>query len=265
MITRRQFLAWPLAVVLAPAARAHGAVEPRTATATYAVDAGILYSTLSFHLDGVIVENRDPGEARYRVTIAGQGAGISNRIESEGVLRDGRWAPLRTSAWFAVYGREARTAIAYDPAGRTIAYRSRSETFWLRRIRVVDDVVSVPEGTRVDDAVSAALNYADGHWVPEADGTLQTHVVRRRRSPTEGVDDAAPRYRAELVPLRLRVVPDPATGRATAFFDFTRFSSWARESEPARIVFGPDRRPEAITASLILGTSLAIRISGAPA
>jgi hypothetical protein len=45
----------------------------------------------------------------------------------------------------------------------------------------------------------------------------------------------------------------------------TRFSSWAREDEPARIVFGADRRPESITASLILGTSLAIRLGPVPA
>jgi hypothetical protein len=45
----------------------------------------------------------------------------------------------------------------------------------------------------------------------------------------------------------------------------TRFSSWAREDEPARIVFGANRRPEAITASLILGTSLTIRIGASAA
>ena len=61
----------------------------------------------------------------------------------------------------------------------------------------------------------------------------------------------------------LRVGTD-ASGRATAALDLTRFSSWAREDEPARIVFGADRRPETITATLILGTSLAIRIEPAP-
>jgi hypothetical protein len=72
------------------------------------------------------------------------------------------------------------------------------------------------------------------------------------------------RYRAELEPFLIRVAPE-ANGRATALLDMTRFSSWAREDEPARIVFGADRRPESITASLILGTSLAIRIGPAPA
>lgn len=262
MITRRQFLGLPLGLLLLPG-RAHGALEQRTGT--YGVDVGILYGALGFHLDGVITEHRDRSAGRYEVTIAGQGTGLMNRIQSAGVLEAGRWVPVRTSAWFVVYGREARTAIAYDHTRRTVSYWSRSETFWLRRVRLADDVVAIPEGTRVDDAVSAALNYADGQWVPEAGGILETHVVRRRRSPGEGVDDTAPRYRAELVPLRLRLEPDPATRRTSALLDFTRFSSWARESEPARIVFGPDRRPETITSSLMLGTSLVIRIAGVPA
>ena len=76
-------------------------------------------------------------------------------------------------------------------------------------------------------------------------------------------DDVDRRYRAELVPFELRVTTE-AGGRATALLDMTRFSSWAREDEPARIVFGADRRPESITASLILGTSLTIRIAPAP-
>ena len=66
-----------------------------------------------------------------------------------------------------------------------------------------------------------------------------------------------------LVPFVLRTTTDSATGRATALFDLTRFSSWAREDRPARIVFGPDRRPEAITTSLMLGTSVDIRIDAA--
>ena len=61
------------------------------------------------------------------------------------------------------------------------------------------------------------------------------------------------------MPFALQVGTD-AGGRAMAALDLTRFSSWAREDEPARIVFGTDRRPETITATLMLGTSLTIRI-----
>ena len=91
-----------------------------------------------------------------------------------------------------------------------------------------------------------------------------SRVVRRQRIRGERPDDAGQRYRAELVPFTLRVGTEPS-GRVTAELDLTRFSSWAKEDEPARIVFGPHRRPETITASLILGTSLAIRIEPAPA
>ena len=57
----------------------------------------------------------------------------------------------------------------------------------------------------------------------------------------------------------MRVGPE-TDGRATALLDLSRFSSWAREDQPARIVFGANRRPETITASMILGTSLTIKI-----
>ena len=67
-------------------------------------------------------------------------------------------------------------------------------------------------------------------------------------------------YRAEFIPLVLRVVADPESGKPTALFDMSGFSSWAREDRPARIVFGADRRPELIESSLILGTSVTIRL-----
>jgi hypothetical protein len=162
-----------------------------------------------------------------------------------------------------VYGRESRLEITYDYPQRVIHYRGRSETFVLRRIRTTDDTLALPTDVHVDDVVSATLNYADGRWPAEPDGRLVTRVVRRQRIPGERPDDVDRRYRAELVPFELRVTTE-AGGRATALLDMTRFSSWAREDEPARIVFGADRRPESITASLILGTSLTIRIAPAP-
>jgi hypothetical protein len=187
---------------------------------------------------------------------------MTTDIESTGTLRDGRWAPLRFTDRFVVYGRESRLEITYDYARRVIQYRGRSETFLLRRVRMTDDAVAVPAGVHVDDVVSATLNYAESRWLPEADGRLVTQVVRRQRVPGERPDDLARRYRAELVPFALRIRPD-AGGRATAALDLTRFSSWAREDEPARIVFGSNRRPETITATLVLGTSLTIRLDTA--
>jgi hypothetical protein len=196
------------------------------------------------------------------VTIRGEGGGIANRIECHGVLREGRWHPTSSTSWFQVVGREARTELTYDWSARKAEYHYRGETFLLRRLRVADDVLSLPPGP-VDDAISAILNYADGRWAPEADGSLRTRVVRRRRRANEGPDDVEQSYRAELLPVELKVGSDPESKKPTALFDMRGFSSWAREDRPARIVFGADRRPELIASSLILGTTVTIHLKAA--
>ncbi len=258
---RRGFLTLILALAVAPLARARAATQHRRAA--YDVDAGILYNTLTFTLTGTVEETLDRAAGRYEVQAVGQGSRISNRLESQGVWREGRWAPLRATSWFQVAGRESRSELAYDYERRTVEYHYRGETFFLRRRRVADDVVAIPEGVRVDDALSAVLNYEEGRWPPESDGTYRSYVVRRRRPQNEKPDDVQKFYRAELVPLVLEVVTDPESGKPGARFDLTRFSSWAREDQPARIVFDPHRRPESITASLVLGTSISIRIKNA--
>jgi hypothetical protein len=225
----------------------------------YTADVAILYRVFSLHVDGTIDEAVDRAAGRYDVTIRGEGGRIANRIECQGTLRDGRWYPLRSTSWFQVVGREARTEIGYDWSARTATYHYRGETFLLRRVRVADDVLPLSAGP-VDDAVSAILNYADGRWRPDADGSFRTRVVRRRRPANEGPDDVDRAYRAELLPVMLKIGPDPESGKLTAVFDFSGFSSWAREDRPARIVFGPDRRPELISSSLILGTSVTIHL-----
>lgn len=257
-LSRRELFGLALALALAPARAARAAVERRTAP--YAADVGILYGALSFRSAGTIEESVDRAAGRYEVKVLGQGDGIETTVEGSGLLREGRWAPARTTGLFLVYGRETRTHVDYHYDRREVEYRSRSETFFLRRLRVADDRVALPAAMHVDDVISATLNYADGRWRPEADGSLRTHVVRRQRVAGEGPDDVQKSYRAELVPLLLRVEPDRETGRTTALFDMTRFSSWAREDRPARIVFGNDRRPATISSSLMLGTSVSIRI-----
>jgi hypothetical protein len=258
-IDRRQFLTVALALLLGCPRRA--AADPAVRRAKYAADVGILYDMLTFRLEGTIEESVDKEAGQYKVTIVGSGSSIANRIESSGVLRGGRWAPLRSESFFEVRGRQSRTQIAYDYGLRVVHYYARGETFFLRRVRAVDDRVTIPEGTHIDDVISATLNYAAAQWTPQEGGTLRTFVVRRRRADDEGPDDVAASYRAELVPLDLKVVPDPETGKPSARFDLTRFSSWAKKSEPARIVFGADRRPELITSSMILGTSVTIRLA----
>jgi hypothetical protein len=262
-IGRRALLRAALAWTLLRAPSGAAAVPEEARMGSFSARAGILYGALRFEESGTIDEKIDRAAGRYDVRITGRGSEMTTDIESTGMLRDGRWAPLRFADRFVVYGRESRLEITYDYAQRAIHYRGRSETFVLRRIRTTDDTLALPTDVHVDDVVSATLNYADGRWPAEPDGRLVTRVVRRQRIPGERPDDVDRRYRAELVPFELRVTTE-AGGRATALLDMTRFSSWAREDEPARIVFGADRRPESITASLILGTSLTIRIAPAP-
>jgi hypothetical protein len=258
-IGRRAFLGALVAWALAPAKPTAAAAEVREAS--YAVRTSLLWGLLRFEVNGFINEAMDRQEGRYEVRVAGRGSEMTSEIESRGALLDGRWAPLRFHDHFIVYGRESNLEITYDHARRAADYHGRSETFLLGRLRSTDDVVTLPPATHVDDVISAALNFADDRWPAEPDGTLVTHVVRRRRTPDEGVDDVARAYRAEVVPFVLNFAPDPNSARLEATFDLTKFTSWGLEKEPARIVFGPDRRPEGITASLILGTSLTVRIT----
>jgi hypothetical protein len=256
-VNRRDFLTLALAVLLAPARLA---AEPIARRGTFAADVGILYQMLTFQLKGDVEVSLDRAGGRFDVTVSGQGDGIANRIESSGVLRGGRWVPLRGSSWFQVRGRESRTQITYDYERHVIEYRARGETFFLRRLRVVDDVLPMPQGVTLDDAISAALNYREGFWRPGPDGRLHSHVVRRRRKENEGPDDVAASYRAEVIPLELKIEPDPGTRKSAALLDLSRFSSWARENRPARIVFDEERWPALITGSMILGTSVTIRL-----
>jgi hypothetical protein len=256
-LSRRDFLTLALAGVVAPSRLG---AEPVARRSGFTADVGILYQMLTFQLKGDVEESVDRAAGRYDVRVTGQGDGIANRIESKGVLREGRWRPLHSASWFQVRGRESRVQVSYDYERRLIEYHARGETFLMRRLRVVDDVVSLPGGASIDDAISASLNFRDGRWSAGPDGLLHTLVVRRRRSENEGPDDVAQTYRAELVPLDLKIEPDPETRRPSALLDLSRFSSWAREGRPARIVFDDERRPALITGSMILGTSVTIRL-----
>ena len=225
----------------------------------FSANVALLFGAFRFEEHGVIEESIDRVAGRYTVRATGSGSDMTTEIESTGVLRGGRWAPVRFTDRFVVYGRESRLEVNYDlPAGR-VHFQGRSETFLLRRVRETDDTLVVPPGTHVDDVISATLNYAEGRWPAEPDGRFLTRIVRRQKTPGERPDDVERRYRAELVPFEMRVGPE-TDGRATALLDLSRFSSWAREDQPARIVFGANRRPETITASMILGTSLTIKI-----
>jgi hypothetical protein len=267
LVSRRRFVTLPLLALVGATLRPWGVAgpwaAPRRRQGRYDVDVAILYGALSFALEGTVDEALDRAAGRYRVRASGRGRHMSNRIESEGTARGGRWAPQRSEVWVEVAGREARTVVEYDYDRARVHYVYRGETFFLRRVRLADDVVEIPEGLHLDDALTATLNYADGQWLPEPDGFYRTHVVRRRRPENEGPDDVQQAYRAEIVPVALQVQADPETSRPTALLDLTPFSSWARRGRPARVVFGPGRRPESIHAWLMLGTTVQIRLQPA--
>ena len=257
-ITRRRFLTVPLAALFAPVASVCAETHPRREA--YSAEVGLLYDLITLRADGTIYESVDSSARTYDISVIGTGTNVANRIESRGRLIDGRWAPVKTAAWFQVRGRQARSEINYDYVTKKIKYQFRGETFFLRRVRMVDDVINIPPDIQVDDALSAILNYSENRWEASANGQLSTYFVRRRRKDDEGVDDVEPNARAELIQFHLAVHPDPATRKLTAYFDMRPFSSWAVDRNPARIVFTADRRPELITSSLILGTSVTIRL-----
>ncbi len=258
VIGRRDFLTLPLAFLLAPLGRT--AADTVAHTAPYRVDVRLLYGALTYRIDETLAESIDRSAGRYEVAMTGEGDGIVNRVESSGALRQGRWAPLRSRSFFSVKGRESRGDVTYDYTARRIDYHFKGETFFLRRLRVVDDSLPIPEGLLIDDAISATLNYADQLWRPQTDGDLLTHIVRRKIASNEGPDEVQAQYRAELAPLTLKVAVDAETRKPTARFDLTRFSSWARQSQPALITFGTDRRPEHLNLPMILGTSVQISL-----
>ena len=258
ILSRRQFMASILALVLMPRQALADRVVRLSA---YHVNIGILFNLFTFTLDGSVHEEIDRAAGRYQVRISGEGSGITSRIESVGVLRERRFAPTVTTSFFSVRGRESRTRVSYDYDRRLVHYRHTSQTFFLGRQRIGEDDLEIPPGRTLDDVVSASLNHAEG--LLERDGLqgYRTFVVRRKRSEREGPDDVEPgRYRAEIVPLRFTVIRDKETDRDVSLVDLTGFSSWARASHPARVTFGPDRRPDSIEASLILGTRFAITL-----
>lgn len=259
--SRRQFLTLlgllPLPFLLPRSIGVASGIQPRKGG--YAAEVGLLYDTITFKFGGTVEEVVDRQAGRYEVRVAGEGDGIANRVESVGHRRDGRWVPDRATSWFQVKGRESRSEILYDWTARRISYKFRGETFFLRRLRVVEDTLTIPVGARVDDVITVVFNYADGVWPADADGKYRTHVVRRGKKDNEGSDDIDPNARAELAPFELKVDRDKDTGKPVATFDMTRFSSWARRDRPGKIVFNGDRRPEMVSSSLMLGTSVLIR------
>lgn len=262
VLSRRQLLTLPLLGLLLPRPAA-GEVRERAVRA-YQADIGVLFNLLTFTLAGRVTEELDRAAGRYQVTMTGSGPGITAAMETHGVIRDGRFIPTETRGSHTVRGRENRVTLSYDHDRRFVEYHSLGYTLLLGRRRQVDDVVRFAPGQRVDDLVSAELNFAANTLERDADGAYRITVVRRARSEDEGPDDVSPTgYRAELTTVKFHAAPDTATGRLTALVDLTGFSSWARPTRPAKVAFGTDRHLESVSSSLILGTTFTLRLSPA--
>lgn len=284
-LTRRRFVTRCLALGLLAAAgprarRAHGASTPGAgegsraapaeasegverpgstsrSTADYRVDVALLFGLLGFSVSGSVTEEVDHAAGRYRVTARGSGERSASRVEAEGIIRDGRCLPVTLRSEHAFLGRDSRLEVIYDYDRRLVRYHAVWHTLLLGRRRQLDQVLPMPAGRRLDDAVSATLNFMTDTLPRDPDGTYHTLVVRRvRPEDEEAADGTADGYRAEIAPFRFRVTVDPATGRLTALMDLTRWSSWARTGSPARVTFRPDRRPVALESPLLLGSSI---------
>lgn len=262
MLSRRRLLAALPIGLLFGRGWAH-ALEDGVSTFTYKLDLSAVFNLLTVSLSGTVVQEIDRRGGKYKVTMEGQGPAITTRTEATGIIRDGRFKPLETRAVHHFRGRQSTSVTTYDYAAQRVELHAVSHTLLLGRRRQVDGILALPPGRHVDDLISAELNFADNTLEHDADGTYHTWVVRRARPKNEGPDDVlAGSYHPELVPLRFRPSPDAATGRLVALIDITRFSSWARPDQPARVAFAPDRQLESVQSFLVYGTTLTVRVTG---
>jgi hypothetical protein len=251
-----------LVLSLSLPARRAAAASLAARTFDYRVDVSMLFDLLRFSVGGSMVEEVDARAGRYRVLITGSGTGVSTRIEAQGLIDSGRYRPLELSSAHSFMGRPSSLSINYDYARGLADYHAVGHTLLSGRRRQVDDVVALPPGRPVDDAVSASLNFAAGRLEQDPDGAYGMAVLRRSRPKGEGPDDVTPgAYRVEIVPVRFQVEPVSGTGKLVARMDMSGWSSWARADQPVRLVFTPERRLESIESRLIWGSTVRMRLS----
>ncbi len=256
LISRRRLLT--LALLSALPRPVGGEESVRRGSSRYELRIGVLFDLFTYTISGNVLEEIDAAAGRYRVSITGEGTGVTGGVETSGIIRDGRFLPVRMRSGHTVRGRESRVQISYDHDRGLAEYHSVSYTFLLGRRRQADDIVRFRPGEPVDDLVSAELNFAARKLPVEPDGAYRITVVRRARPADEGPDDVSSgAYRAELTTFRFRPETSDA-GRLTALIDLTGFSPWARASRPAQITFSPERRLESVRSSLILGTTFTL-------
>lgn len=260
--SRRALLSGAGGFVSAALARSAFAGEPARRSYRYRVDLAILFDLFSFAFTGSATEEVDHAARRYRVSVSGEGPGLSNRVDASGTIRNGRFLPLQYQASHTIRGRENKLTLRWDYGRGVVEYHATSYTLLLGRLRQVDDVVPLPPDRPVDDVISAGLNFAANRLEVDAEGNHHTLVVRRARREDEGPDEvAAGGYHAELAPFRFRVTPEGPEGRMVASIDLTGWSSWAMSRRPARVVFTADRHVESVDSPLIMGSAIRVRIT----
>jgi hypothetical protein len=261
-VSRRAFLGASLALLASPSSRMARAEPPARQVFDYSVEIGVLFNLFSFSFKGTAVKDIDRAAGRYRVTMNGEGDGISLHTDASGIIRQGRFMPLVTHSNSTIRGRESQLDLLYDHDRGIVEYHSFMHTFFLGRRRQVDDTLKLPSDRRVDDLLSAELNFVANMLEQDPDGTYRTFLVRRSRPENEAPDEVSSSgYRAELVPLRFQVKPGNGTGRLNSLIDITSFSSWARSDQPARVTFTADRHLESVQSKLILGTTFKVRLA----
>lgn len=265
-LSRRAFLAASLPLLASPqAALAQASPQaPARQVLDYSVGVGVLFNLITFTLKGTVVKEIDHTAGRYRISMNGEGASISLHTDARGMIRQGCFMPVEIHSRSTIRGRESQLDMLYDHYRGTVEYHSVMHTFFLGRRRQVDDTLQLPADRRVDDLLSAELNFAANMLERDPDGMYRTFIVRRSRPDDEGPDDvSASGYHAELIPLRFQAESEGASGRLRALIDITSFSSWARRNQPARVTFGPDRHLEGVETKLILGTTFKVRLAAA--
>jgi hypothetical protein len=259
ILTRRQLLALSALGLVSPHPVAWA--SPERKVRAYEADIAVLLNLFTFTLSGTIEQEIDRVAGTYLVTMNGTGAGIAAKTEARGLIRSGRYVPTETRSFHTLRGRENRVSLRYDHEHGVVEYHALAYTFFLGRRRQVDDVVRIPAGCRVDDLISAELNFAANVLDKDPDGAYRITVVRRARPRDEGPDDVSTDgYRAELTTVRFHAAPETGTGRLMALVDLSGFSSWARSQQPARVAFGADRHIETVISPLILGTTFTLRL-----
>src|SRR4030095_9296927 len=218
------------------AMRRAAAGPPAARPFEYRVDISMLFDLIRYSVSGSMVEDVDAEAGRYRVLITGSGTAVSSRVKARGLIENGRYRPLELKSAHSMAGRPSSLSITYDYRRGLVNYHAVGHTLLRGRRRQVDDVVVLPPGQPVDDAVSAGLNFAAGRLEQDPDGAYQMSVLRRTRPRGEGPDDVTPgAYRIEVVPVRFRVEPEAATGKLIARVDMSGWSSWARAHRRARL------------------------------